>query len=53
MILKEFIEEQKLALIAFEEYWNHANKIEPENFPLVLNAGDWDEQLRIFDAVIK
>lgn len=51
--LEEFIKEQKLILAAFELYWLHANTLSPKNFPLKLNDGDWDEQLRIFDAVIE
>jgi hypothetical protein len=53
MTLKEYIEEQQLMLVAFEQYWGRANKDAPTHFPLELDAGEWDEQLKIFDAVIE
>jgi len=33
----------------FVAYWERMNKHFPEQFPMELLAGDWDEQFRIHD----
>jgi FtsZ-binding cell division protein ZapB len=48
MTLGEFIEEQKKILDAFEKHWKQNHKLQPENYPLKNETGDWDEQLAVF-----
>lgn len=53
MTLKEFIKEQQLILISFEKYWELANITNTEHFPINMGVGEWDEQLKFFDAVFE
>lgn len=46
MTLDQFIKEQHKELERFAKNWIEQNKIEPENWPMEMNAGEWDEQLR-------
>lgn len=50
--LREFIQNEKLRLEAFERYWLEMNAQYPEHFPMELpiqNAGVWDEQFATYD----
>lgn len=49
LTLSEFIEEQKQLLQQFTVYWIKMNSEQPEQFPMELFAGDWDEQFWCFD----
>jgi hypothetical protein len=49
MTLDEFIDEQKELLVAFEKYWRKMMKSAPDDFPLSMDEGDWDEQLLVYD----
>ena len=35
-------------LSAFHSYWEFKNHEDPQNFPLFLGEGNWDEQFGIF-----
>ena len=49
MTYQEFIEEQRQRLIDFEAYWLGMNHQHPDQFPMDMESGDWDEQLAIFN----
>lgn len=49
MTLEGFITEKKLEIEAFERWWIKNHEENPNNFPLELGPGDWDEQLQLFD----
>lgn len=48
MTLDEFIDEQKELLTKFEKFWRKKMKTDPDEFPLAMDGGDWDEQLRVY-----
>lgn len=39
---------RKDQLDAFYAWWLHKHAEDPENFPLDINPGDWDEQLELY-----
>lgn len=53
MTLDDFIKEQQKALKDFKAYWKDMQKEDPEYYPEVLDPGEWDEQLQIFNPVKK
>jgi hypothetical protein len=48
MTLDQYIKEQQTALKKFRQYWKDGQREDPETFPEVLPAGDWDEQFQLF-----
>jgi hypothetical protein len=46
--LDEFLKRELERLDQFGDYWYQKSKVSPEDYPRLLPAGDWDEQLAIF-----
>ena len=53
MSLDQFKQEQQSKLEVFLKYWIMMNKIKPDEYPLDLTAGEWEEQYQIFDEVVQ
>lgn len=51
--LIDFIFSEKQLLDKFFSFWQRANKVEPEEFPLELTDTLWGEQLEIFSSCVK
>lgn len=51
--LNEFIAQEQLRIRLFKEYWGRNHRSYPEDYPERMNAGDWDEQLQIFDPELE
>jgi len=50
--IMEFSDEQKEKLEAFCKYWKSLHLEDPENFPLEIESGDWDEQFDFFQEEV-
>lgn len=48
MNLYDFIIEQNKLTARFADFWHQSCKKDIENFPMTLEPGEWDEQLRVF-----
>lgn len=48
MNLRDFITERMRLISQFEAHWISENKKSPENYPMSMGAGDWDEQLEFW-----
>ena len=46
--LKEYIQHEIRLLNAFHEYWKRNHKQCPEQYPVRLSTGDWDQQFLAF-----
>jgi len=51
MTLAEFISEKRWALTRFEISWEIWNKEKPDQYPLVMSSGTWEEQFEIFQEL--
>lgn len=49
MTLMDFIESNRESLRKFNAYWREKHESNPDDFPMELNTGDWDEQLESFN----
>ena len=47
--MDSFIKQEIRGLKKFREFWAEGHKKTPENFPLKMGLGEWDEQFRMFD----
>lgn len=45
MTLEEYVEMVKKDLDEFESNWKNSHESDPENWPMEMNEGNWDEQL--------
>ena len=52
MTLREYVWQTKMDLDEFENWWNQNHDKEPNDFPLELGEGDWDEQFNMFVSII-
>jgi len=50
MKLSDWIKEQKDALQQFSRFWKEKNKQDPDNFPLIMEEGEWIEQFLSFNS---
>jgi hypothetical protein len=50
LFLGEFKQEQKKLIEEFYYHWRRKNESDQVNFPIEMNAGDWDEQFAMFQA---
>jgi hypothetical protein len=48
MDLNEYVEDAKKSVDEFRDWWTERRKEAPEDFPLEMSPGDWDEQFRSF-----
>lgn len=48
MTLDEFIVEQWKLLEMFRDHWKKMNKENPDQYPIELSPGNWDEQFMFF-----
>lgn len=46
--LEAFVKARRQELDEFEKYWKRAHEIVPENYPMAMSGGDWDEALYMF-----
>jgi len=46
--LDDYIFDHLGVLNRFEESWRESHENDPENYPLSMNPGDWDEQFAFF-----
>jgi hypothetical protein len=44
--LDEFIEEREKDIERFKKEWLEGNKKDPDNWPMEMPDGEWDEQFR-------
>jgi len=51
--LEEYHELLKADYRAFKEYWRTKQQQEPKNYPVTMNAGDWDEQFAAYMQSIR
>lgn len=42
--INEFIFSMKIAIQEFETFWKSQNELDPDNYPLEMMSGNWDEQ---------
>ncbi|SOC25860.1 hypothetical protein SAMN05428964_1052 [Thalassospira xiamenensis] len=47
--LDDFLEFERARIEAFKAYWLRCHELYPEQFPMTLDPGQWDEALMIFD----
>ncbi len=47
--IEEFVNHMKQRLEEFENYWNKNHQENPENYPLKMTDGEWDEQFASFE----
>lgn len=47
--LDDFLEFERARIEAFQAYWLRCHELYPEQFPMTLDPGQWDEALMIFD----
>lgn len=48
MTLDEFIDEERQRVSSFVDMWHRETKKSPAFFPMEMEPGEWDEQLRAF-----
>lgn len=48
MTFEQYMTELRKAVEEFEIYWRESNAESPEEFPLEMAEGDWDEQFHFF-----
>lgn len=48
MTLDEFVAEEQARITAFRAAWLRDAQQAPEQYPMDLEPGDWDEQFRAF-----
>jgi len=50
MSLPSYLDSLREELIDFEEYWLREHKKDPEHFPWLMPAGEWWEQMLIWES---
>jgi len=46
--LEAFVKEVRDDVLRFERYWVQQHKKKPEQYPMEMNSGDWNEQFLAF-----
>lgn len=50
MKIGDFILEEQARVKAFQDAWMEANERDPDHFPLIMDPGQWDEALIMWDG---
>ncbi len=49
IMIADFCALERQRVINFYEWYTQMHRADPSHYPLALDAGEWDEQLQIFD----